>query len=312
MLPRLADAAHFDRLLRADEIWTTAVATIAERHDLDGPFARSPTGSTVVALSDACCIKLHPPLPPWTASCRRESAALRHTEGKLAVATPRVLAQGQLEGWPYFVATRVPGRPIDEVWPSASRGERVRWAAQLGEAIAGLHALPEPDHADLTCDWPTFVAEQRARALPRERQRGLAPERCEELEAYLSDGDRTELSARRALLHTEIGPAHTYVQGDRVSGLIDFGDAMVGDPEYDIAAVGLFVTQGDAAAFAEFSRAYGCDAHQLAEPQRRHRLLRHALLHRYGTLHWYQDRLRPPAGSVAALAEHWFGVAQAG
>jgi hypothetical protein len=71
----------------------------------------------------------------------------------------------------------------------------------------------------------------------------------------------------------------------------------------------MFVTRGDPAAFRAFGLAYGLAEDALADPDRPVRLLRHALLHQYGTLAWYLDVLRPPLRCLADLATHWFAVA---
>jgi aminoglycoside 2''-phosphotransferase len=53
------------------------------------------------------------------------------------------------------------------------------------------------------------------------------------------EGDRTV-----ALLHADIKPAHLLVDGGRVSGLIDWGDVCLGDPDFDLAVIAMFFGQG--------------------------------------------------------------------
>ena len=81
---------------------------------------------------------------------------------------------------------------------------------------------------------------------------------------------------------------------------------MVGCREYDFAAVGLLITQGDAAAFDAFLDGYGVDPAERGDALLR-RLLRHALLHRYGRLSWYLARVPPPQRTLEAAAQFWFG-----
>jgi hygromycin-B 7''-O-kinase len=300
--------AFHDALFRPGQ-WADAIATIRQRHGLTEPFSQSANGSTVVFLSPRRCIKLHPPFPGFIASHHREVAALRCLAGELPIATPQVLADGALGEWRYFVSTRLPGRPIDAVWDGLDQAARLDLATALGEAIRQLHRLGGEPVARVTEPWDAFRASQRARGLDLERSKGLAPDRVSELERYLLRLDRiAEPASPRGLLHTEIGPSHVLVDEGRITGLIDFGDTMVGDPEYDLAPVGMFVTRGDPAAFRAFCVAYGLDADALADPDRPARLLRHALLHRYATLAWYLDVLAPPSGSLDELATHWFGV----
>ncbi len=308
-LPDIAAPAAFYELLRRPGQWADAIEAIKQEHGLFGTFTQSTNGSTVVFLSEHHCIKLHPPLPGFLASHEREVAALRCIGGGLAIPIPELLAGGALGPWRYFVATRLPGRPIDAVWDDLDRPTRADLATQLGHAIAELHAVDAAALAAVTEPWADFRPSQRARGMDPARRKGLTPERIAEVDDYLQRLDAIpEALGGSSVLHTEIGPSHVLVDEGRITGLIDFGDATVGDPEYDIAPVGLFVTRGDAAAFRAFCVAYGLDDEALADPARPARLMRHALLHRYGTLAWYLDVLAPPKGSLQQLAAYWFGV----
>ncbi len=301
--------AEFSASLFLPGQWVDAIDAIRQRHGLTEQFSQSRDGSTVVFLSDQRCIKLHPPFPGFSASHRREVAALGCVAGALPIPTPELLAEGTLDDWGYFITTRLPGRPIDALWDDLGADVRIDLATQLGDSIRELHRLDGDPVARLTEEWGEFRAAQRVRCLDQERDGGLAAPRLTELEHYLDRIDQLpEPSPTPAILHTEIGPSHVLVADGRITGLIDFGDAMVGDPEYDLAPVGMFVTRGDRAAFGAFCRAYGQDASALADPEREDRLLRHALLHRYGTLRWYLEVLDPPPLSLDALATHWFGV----
>ncbi|MCB9564250.1 MAG: phosphotransferase [Kofleriaceae bacterium] len=325
LLPELLDADGFRRALIAGRapgatVWTAAAAAIAARHQLAAAgspaasFTPAASGSSVVLLSPRHCVKLHAPDDTMRAACATEVAALRRVEGALPVATPAVIAAGELDGWPYFVATRVGGVAIDEVWPALDPRARRRLAHAVGVAVAALHAVRVDDLA-IGPAWAELAAAQRRGCVARERAGGLDDARVAELEALLVEGDRAPARRfRPALLHTELGPGHVLVEPGAdgaiagPSGLIDFGEAMIGDPEYDLAAVGLFVTRGDRAAFRAFGEGYGASAAELDDPARPLRLLRHALLHRYGTLTWYLQRLEPPDVSLEDLGDFWFGT----
>ena len=308
-LPDLEDPKAFYDLLFRPGQWDEAIAEIRRRHGLSGTFEQSTNGSTVVFLSEEHCIKLHPPFPGFTASHHREVAALECVASELPIPTPEVRGHGELAGWRYFVSTRLRGQAIDAVWNDLDAAVRLDLATQLGEAIAAMHQLAASRVAALTEPWAEFRPLQRGRCLDVEAEKGSMPDRLAELDRFLRRTDAIDApKSMSSLLHTEIGPSHVLVEDGRITGLIDFGDAMVGDPEYDLAPVGLFVTRGDRAAFRTFGLAYGLDAADLGDPNRPARLLRHAVLHRYATLAWYLDVLDPPPGSLEDLAEHWFGV----
>ena len=68
-----------------------------------------------------------------------------------------------------------------------------------------------------------------------------------------------------------------------ISGLIDFGDSMLGKPEYDLLGPGAFLIQGDKALLKEFLLSYGYLPENLTASLS-HQLTALMLLHRYSNL----------------------------
>src|SRR5438128_9215954 len=110
---------------------------ICARHGLPAdrlePFAE---GTNVVFAAGQRVIKLYP--PHWATLAAAERAVAARLDGTLAVATPRVEAAGELEGWPYLVESRLVGQPLDRVWSGLDAAEQSRLAAELGELLAEL------------------------------------------------------------------------------------------------------------------------------------------------------------------------------
>jgi len=167
-----------------------------------------------------------------------------------------------------------------------------------------MHALDAAGLEALDDDFASFRAACLAACTAKEARAGLASPWREQHAAYLQQPFEERRVTPR-LLHTELGPGHVWVEDGQVTGLFDFADARLGDPEYDFAAVGLFITRGDAAAFGAFLDGYGTPVEE-RNPALQDRLLRHALLHRYGSLAWYLKKLRPEAVSLPDLAACWF------
>lgn len=102
----LPDPADLERLQGEAAPWLPAMRVVRERHG-GGDIAPTGLGSNVLlALGDDHLVKLFPPAgaPEHTA----ERAALEAVHGRLGVATPEVLAHGEVEGWPYLVIPRLP------------------------------------------------------------------------------------------------------------------------------------------------------------------------------------------------------------
>jgi hygromycin-B 7''-O-kinase len=247
-------------------------------------------------------LKLFPPV--YADELPVEAAVLAAVHGRLPVRTPGLHATGEYDGWGYVLMDRLPGRPLTAARDTLPDPDRV--AGQLGAALAALHAVPVPAIDDWPPDWDTFVAGQRAACAGRHRALGLPAELARQIPAFL---DGVHLAARPVLLHTEVLPAHLLVddRGD-LSGLLDIEPATCGAPEYEFAAVGAFVAEGDARFLGHVLRAYGYRPADLDRDLRR-RLFAWLLLHYYGNLADCLDRLPAPAApTLESLADTWFAA----
>lgn len=138
----------------------------------------------------------------------------------LPVAVPRF---EYVSRQPWLVAYRfLPGTPlVDE----DSAGVRSFLDALHGIAVAAVPA-PRPDWLE---EWREQTDEFRAKVLPLlagdERKRG---------EALLAETE-TLTGFEPALTHSDLGPSHLLVHEGRLTGVIDWGDARIGDPAIDYA-----------------------------------------------------------------------------
>lgn len=306
LLPPAPDAEAF-RLLRAADIYRPALAEIARRHRLAGEPRRYAGGSLpVFALGDAHVVKLFP--PPFRRNRDNERDALAFLGGRLAVATPELVAADDLDGWPYLVMSQLPGRPMDEVWPALERADHLRLADEVGALIGELHALPAGGVALPFAEvvWEAFIDAQRAACPERQASRGAEPAWVARIPGFL---DAVDLSDPRepVFLHTEVMPDHLLVTAEgRLAGLIDFEPSMIGAREYELASVGIFFAAGDRALLLRALEAAGHPPDRALA----RRLMAYALLHRYSHLPWYMRRMPPRRGvdSFDALAAQWFAI----
>jgi hygromycin-B 7''-O-kinase len=309
VLPLASSPDAWGALLADDAALARAVASIAQRHALAGASVhRYDSGSVpVYALGPDHVLKLFPPNQASFAAV--EARVLARVAGALPVPTPAVTAVDTLHGWHYILMTRLGGERLVDRWPELSGRERDRLADDLGEGLAVLHALDIAGLAPIEPQWDAFVRTQAANAVERQRTRGLAPLWLAQISAFLEAWQPVACSAR-VLLHTEVMREHLMVEhgtgGWRLSGLFDFEPAMVGDPAYEFASLGLFVACGEARFLRRTLRAYG---HADANLDRALacRFMAHALLHRYSNLPWYMERL-PLQGETTLdeLAQRWW------
>lgn len=124
---------------------------------------------------------------------------------------------------PLFVVYRlIPGEPLRDEDPAGVRG----FLDALHSVDATTTAVPRPDwvgiyraHAE---DWRSFVVP----LLDREER--------ERAEALLQETE-TLSEFEPALVHCDLGPSHLLCRDGRLVGVIDWGDAKIGDPAVDYA-----------------------------------------------------------------------------
>ena len=286
------------------------VAAIVQRHGLGGvPTQRYAGGSVpVFALGTPHVLKLYPPQDQ--AHAQVEARVLAFVDGRLPVPTPQAVARGEWDGGSYLLMTQPRGHLLVDVWPQLAAAERDRLCQCIGEAVAALHAQDNLPLADLPPPhWAQFVGWQWHHAVARQRRHGLADEWLEQIEPFLQCW-ASAADGEQVLLHTEIMREHLLVEPAgsrwRLSGLFDFEPAMRGAREYEFASIGLFISGGDARALRCLLRAYGY-AEAALDNALQNRLMAMALLHRYGTLPWYLQRLPlPGAQNLEQLAAHWW------
>jgi aminoglycoside phosphotransferase (APT) family kinase protein len=171
-----------------------------------------------------------------------ESRLLPELAGRLEVAIPRFvltapnpLGPGRFCGYPL-----VPGEslPADQ-WRLRGLLAAPGQARRVAGLLDAVHAFPA-DRArelgvpewDLSQDFTEGLARIRSDVLPLlpwEAARTLLAT----WEGYL--GDAANFAYSPTLIHADVALEHLMVTGSQISGLIDFGDAAVSDPDYDLS-----------------------------------------------------------------------------
>jgi len=293
LLPTLGDRAHYEAMQPDAHAWRPAMQAICLRHALaaDGLVRLSEGTNVVFATGAQLIIKLYPPYGRRLFIADRLVA--EHVYGKLGIATPAIVAYGELEGWPYLVMERLTGRYLNEIWDEIAADNQTAIAAELGALTARLHVLPTHGLDGLDADWPTFVDNCLRGCVQRHRDHGMAEAWLQQLPTYLAQAQPLyPESFRLAIVSGDIHHYHLLaadVQGRwRLTGLFDFDDARLGFHEYDLAASGLFLMHGRPLLLRTFLQAYGYSDTDLDEALSR-RLLAYTLLHRYRIFNWWRD-----------------------
>ncbi len=259
----------------------------------------------VFAVGDEHVVKLFP--PAQRSFFNTETATLTRIDGLLPVPTPRAIATGERGQWLYIVMTRLSGCTLAEAWHTIGMRDRFQLMRETGAALAALHATATDEFTPPAVDWPRFMDDQRASCRDRQLARGLGAPWVDAVDDFLTRWAPSDDGAR-VLLHTEVMREHLLVERREgawhLSGLMDFEDAMLGAPEYELAGVGIFLTCAEPGLLRVFLEAYGAEV----DDELALRIMAYALLHRYSDLRWYLERLPvlDEVGDLESLARRWF------
>lgn len=275
-LPADPGVAEFDALQADPGRWIGVAAALGARY-IQAPALPAGDGTVLVALlGQALVLKIYPPF--LADHCAFERAMLAHLHGRLWRPTPRLVDSAEHQGWPYLVMTRLPGTPLDRLWPALPRPQRHAVLHDIGRLAAQVHALPPGPLPALAPRWADFLHAQRLRCSQRQQRTGLPSH----LQAQLADFLQGPLpEGPDVLLTGEYTPFNLLHDGQALSGMFDFGDGLVGPPAYDWLGPMCFLAAGDAAALDAFFDGYHG---RPFDRSLREALLRLLLLHRYSHL----------------------------
>lgn len=296
--PTFASEGAYAACLDDLGFWAPYVAEVLARHRLPwdtpavgsvGSFPTFLVGRYVVKLFGEYC---------YGAECHAaEQSVQRLLLGHPEIPAPMLIAEGALfeDGrlgdawpWPYLIMTRMRGRAWCDAALSPFEGASV--ARQLGQVMRRVHALPPPAGRTWERDW---LGHLRARCAGQHRERGMLPEHLvEQIPAYLA-----EPSEVRRVVHADLHAHHVFVDGGRLIGVIDWGDAFLADPYYDLPALHLLTFRGDKNLLRAFLDGYGWDI----GPEFAHRAMSITLVHEFNPLGGIRDMV--DVAAVATLDE---------
>ena len=248
-LPDLSDYEAF-KAWRADPLQGTAAALdIARHHGLPhaDPQIFSTGTNLVVGLGERLILKIFPPfLRGQFVSERMSLAQLR---GRLSLPIPEIVLEGERDGWPYLVITRLSGVLGAQAWPVVPEVQKERVLFQIGQTIAQVQRVPIGELSGIEPGWERFMAQQIKGCRARHQSLGLPQKFLDGLDDLLVDAEALiALEAPPVILTGEYIPENFLLSCDngdwRLSGLIDFGDVMTGRGEYDLLGPSAFMTAG--------------------------------------------------------------------
>jgi hygromycin-B 7''-O-kinase len=248
-LPSFADYESY-RAWRADASrWLSVVSDIARGHGLAATAAHVFTTGTnlVVALDSRLILKIFPPM--LRSQFVSERGSLSQLRGRLSLPIPEIIAEGDRDGWPYLVITRLDGIVGSEIWPSLPEEQKERVLRQIGATIAEVQRVPPGVLCEIEPRWDEFMRRQMAGCRARHERLGLKQKFLNGLDDLLRDAaELIPLGPPPVILTGEYIPENFLLAEHdgqwRLAGLIDFGDVKTGWGEYDLLGPSAFMAAG--------------------------------------------------------------------
>lgn len=307
-LPALSDFEAF-QAWRADQSrWLPAALDIAHGHGLKtaAPHVFTTGTNLVVGLGDELILKIFPPI--FHDKFVSERASLAQLHGRLSVPIPDSLFEGERDGWPYLVITRLHGTVGSEVWPALPEDQKERVLVQIGATIAEVQRAPLGELSRIEPGWPQFIAKQIDGCRARHTRLGLSQKFLDGFDDILRDAATLIPMDKPVILTGEYIPENFLLSRDgnrwRVSGLFDFGDVMTGFGDYDLLGPSAFMTAGMKRRVRSLFEGFGYSSADI-DPAMKRRLMALTLLHRVSDpiRHIRIERWQEKAGDLFELQE---------
>lgn len=287
LLPSVNSDEEYEALKLNNKIFENAALEIIARHNLPNEPLLPLEGTNIVfSYGKQRIIKIFPPL--HQSHFVNEVLTMKHLCNKLSVITPTIEHEGELDGWPYIIMSQLDGTLLEGLWEKLDHSNKVIIIRELGSLIREVHSLPTQGLEAIDCHWKEFISRQLNQCVTRHQETGLPDILLQQIPKYLdSIKDILPEIKNPVILTGEYTPMNFLVRQEagiwHIHGLIDFGDSMLGLPEYDLLGPGAFLIQGDKVLLREFLSSYGYFPEEMTAALS-HKLTALMLLHRYSRL----------------------------
>ena len=283
-LPSLENFETF-RTWRADQSrWLPVALDIAHGHGLKTatPHVFTTGTNLVIGLGDELILKIFPPM--LRGQFVSERGSLTQLRGRLSIPIPEIVFEGEHDGWPYLVITRLSGTLGSEAWPTLPEDQKERVLLQIGATIAEVQRAPLGELSRIEPGWRQFIAGQIEGCRARHTRLGLPQKFLDGFDGILRDAATLiPLGEPQVILIGEYIPENFLLsrEGDKwgLSGLFDFGDVMTGFGEYDLLGPSAFMTAGMPRRVRSLFEGFGYSSADVT-PAVKRRLMALMLLHR--------------------------------
>ncbi len=278
--------AEFEVFHATPSRWLPIAKDIANSHGLPSSEIEvfSESSNLVVGFGPSHILKIFPPMLRHQHVSER--LTLQALIGQLKVEIPEIIFEGERDGWPYLVLSRLYGRTGAEVWPSLTESQKEDLLLEIGALIQEVQSVPATPLLKIEPQWNTFIPKQISGCVERHRRLHLPEKYLSQLSSVLLEAASVLGPCKSPVILTgEYIPVNFMLKqkGEdwTLSGLFDFGDVMTGSPEYDLVGPSTFMCGGKKGRVEHLLRGFGITHFDNDFTKR---LLFLFMLHRYSDL----------------------------
>jgi len=314
-LAALDSLPGYSHYFKDASLWEPYVRLVAAQElDCQPIFIRSGKAGTfpTFIVDERWVIKFFGSLFDGAEAFSVEVAAAHILQADPTFPSPRLVGEGilteQPSPWRFLIFEFLPGIPFGDVYDRVSPVEREKVAELMGIFIRRLHQLPLNVESALPperCNFSQYISQRLDICLQEQRRWNTLPGHLlAQVEDYLLPLDELVDGESLHFIHADLTGDHLlgWLQNGswRATGLIDYGDAMVGNLYYELPALYLDLFHCDSRLLQVFFRTYGYD--QPLDSRFKRILMSYLLLFPFNILSFFRDQLLPLNG-IATLDE---------
>ena len=227
----------------------------------DDQWERIPNGANALfQLGNDIIVKLAP--PNWQKQGEKEILVAPLLEGKLSLQTPRLVGSGFADNWVFVIFTRLPGSSLADVWPSLDIEQKRAMMGQVGQLLRELRNVTFDESVSIKVDWQSYVQHLIGACLARHQRRGMPAHLLEQVMPYIEAAGEFANPSESRFIHMDIHPWNLMAAKDEerwtLTGLLDFGDAIVGNCDrFELLTPMIFMAQGNSILIKALIDSYG-------------------------------------------------------
>lgn len=225
-----------------------------------GPWEKIPLGANALfGLGEDVIVKLVP--PNWRRQGDKEILVAPLLEGKLSLQTPKLIASGEIDNWVFVIFSRLQGTLLADIWPSLDIEQKRFIMMQTGQVLREIRNLSFDADIAIKVDWSVYIRDLIAGCMARHQRRKMPEALLAQVMPYIeATGDFSRAGDLR-FIHMDIHPWNLIAKQEqglwKLTGLLDFGDAIVGNNDrLELLTPMIFMAQGNPLLLQSLLEAY--------------------------------------------------------